>query len=215
MIKNVLVLLFAFFFYGCLHAQTVPNPEAIKLNDKAMQINMNFSSGTRAKDLHHAIRLLDQAILIDSNFFIPRWNKLSFQTELKQLDSAVITGKRILKKWPKNTLVITFVGEYCDQKGDSVAAAKYYRNALSVINHDLDSLAVSSRHYNNRLLEKAKLLILLNQPERAQAILQDMYKTETDPYQKEVFKDFMGMTRLDILNGKTTISKGVTKEINW
>src|SRR4051794_18718285 len=82
---------------GCAQTDTesktkhIVNPKARQLNDSAMTLTRSLKD----EDYQKAIMLFDQAIEIDSNYTLAYWNKLSFQTQLKQYDKAIQTAKQL------------------------------------------------------------------------------------------------------------------------
>ena len=57
--------------------------------------------------------------------------------------------------------------------------------------------------------------MLLNQPEKANNILKDLFDQATGEFDKQNLKNLMGMNRHDVLYGKTTTTNNATTIINW
>ena len=218
--KRLTILLFAICYLSCKssHAQQKPSAEAIALNNMAFALGNDSLRSNPSDSVHllqEAINILNKSLKIDSNYYIAYRNKMNFQAELKQQDSAFFTAKQIIKKWPKQTQITILAGEYCEFKGDTTSAVGYYKKALSVINHVLDSIGVNSKRYGSRQIEKAKVLMLLDQPEKAHNILKDLFDHATSEFDKQNLKDLMGMNRHDVLYGKTATINNTTTIINW
>jgi len=209
----ILILLLLISSFGCSHSQTNEfpnfiNPKAIKLNDSALKLYYNspLDKISREKTLKNAIRLLDQAITIDSNYYSLYKSKLAFQDELNLRDSAFFTAKLIVKKYPGDELTKIMLGRYYEFKGDSTAAFTCYKNSLSEINYTLSKIGAkpdtAGTYYNKykfEELKKAEVLILLNQPEEAHNILKDNLKTETNEDIKLHLNRLLSMNRHDCL----------------
>ncbi|MDR3693374.1 hypothetical protein [Mucilaginibacter sp.] len=141
--------------------------------------------------------------------------KADFQTKLGHPDSALITAKLIIKKWPKEISNTISIGEYYEIKGDTISAAGYYKKALFVVNHILDSIGVNNRRYGSRQIEKAKALILLNRPEKAHAILKNLFDKTSSEESKKSIEELMEMSKHDILYGKKKTTSNGTTMTNW
>jgi tetratricopeptide (TPR) repeat protein len=214
--KRLSILLAAIFLLSCKpsHSQGKPDPEAVKLNNIAFHIGFDsvFTSTRDSTDnlLKKAIGILNKAIKIDSNYQFAYWNKFQFQTQLKQMDSALATGNQLIKHWPDNATFRFIIGERYEIKGDAVTSNSYYRVALSILNKQLSAISVTDKHYKSLIFEKATVLILLNQIGEAHRILKDVYDNETDESYKENLKTLMTFNRHELIYGKEATSTTIT-----
>ena len=221
--------LFMLFSIKYAYSQGHINPEAKKLNDSAYRIWRDFpfpaqkvsqkndgkpielsfdsfkhpsfkidSEGTYKK----LMSLLDQALKIDSNYWVAYWSKFSYQSQWKKYTESVVTGEKLLSFFPNEPMIKLALGEQYDGLKDTVAAKKYYNDALAIFNKELDTMNFNNRNRRSTELDKAEVLILLNQNKNAQTFLKELYDKETDDLNKRTIKATMKRTREEILTSK-------------
>ncbi len=135
----------------------------------------------------------------DSHFYM---KKFYSQVHLKQNDSAIITGKQIIKLKPKNALITYEIGELYEKTGDTVTSVEYYKHALVILNAVLDTMNVKSVDYHFLRLNKAVVLILLGQQKAGDDILRDSYNNEVIYSNKQYDLSLLHMTRKELIYGK-------------
>lgn len=97
------------------------------------------------------------------------------------------------------------VGETFEKMGDTITAAEYYRSSLSILDNILDTMKVSDKkNYKSTMVNKAIVLILLNQPKKGYGILKDLYNKETSENYKQMLQTFINFTRHDVIYGNDT-----------
>jgi tetratricopeptide (TPR) repeat protein len=205
--KKLSILVFVMYCLSCKpsHSQKKINPEARKLNDSAVGSRFSVKYNNPNQALEHSINLLNQAIKLDSNYFTAYWNKFVFKGDLKQYNKAILTGKQMMGLRPQNASIKFIVGETYEKMGDTITSAEYYRSSLSMLNNILDTIKVSdNKNYKSTMVNKAIVLILLNQPEKGYSILKDLYNKENSENYKSTLQTFMNFTRRDFIYGKTT-----------
>lgn len=84
--KNFQYFIFIFIYFSltaCGHKSDrhTPNPDAARLNDSAIRLTNYIGNRDSAEK---AMKLLDKATEIDSNYFLGYYNKLFFLDQLKQ-----------------------------------------------------------------------------------------------------------------------------------
>jgi tetratricopeptide (TPR) repeat protein len=200
---SLLVVVIIFLTAGCSHSKKI-NPEALKLNNEAVQLFMDSVGMDSGRPLKKAINLLNQAIKIDSNYLIAYRNKFDYQIALKQLDSAIATGKQLIRLAPQDGTIRLRVGMAIERAGDTVRSVKYYKDALALLNKRLDTMNVRNKNYEFTQESKGAALILLNQPEKGHKILQDLYNS-SEPKERERLQMAMNMNRHEIIYGKTIV----------
>ncbi|HTK21820.1 MAG TPA: hypothetical protein VL442_20025 [Mucilaginibacter sp.] len=227
LVIQILSLILFSFKYAC--SQSHVNTEAKKLNDSAYRVwrdfpfpaqkDHRFKNGKlievsldTTKDKYFTtdsaatykrlMSLLDQALKIDSDYIVAYGNKFSYQSQWKKHTDAVVTGKKLLKLLSNQPVLKLAVAEECDDIGDTITAKKYYNEVLIVFNKLLDTMKVNNRQRPFIELDKAEVLILLNQNEAAQSFLKELYDKETDDFNKRSIKATMKRTREDILSGE-------------
>lgn len=205
--KTALTILFIAFLFACgkSHAQKKINPEARKLNDSAVGSRFSLKYNNPNQALEHSINLLNQAIKLDSNYFTAYWNKFAFQGDLKQYNKAILTGKQMIGLRPQNASLKFIVGETYEKMGDTITSAEYYRSSLSMLNNILDTIKVSdNKNYKSTVVNKAIVLILLNQPEKGHNILRELYAKEANESYKQMLQMFISFTKHDVMYGQGT-----------
>lgn len=181
------------------HSQQKINPEAVKLNNQALDLVMHSGGQENDKIFEKAIALLNQAIKMDSNYSNAYLNKFTDQNELKKYSDAIVTGKQLIALRPNNVNIKLMVGEDFEKLGDTTASVKYYDDALSGYNKILDTMSVNNKAYSSFLSSKAINLILLNRQKEGFEILNTMAAKETDHYLKQMYVQYLTMSRNDWL----------------
>ena len=113
-----------------------------------------------------------------------------------------MTGEKLLSFFPNEPMIKLALGEQYDGLKDTVAAKKYYNEALAIFNKELDTMSFNNGNRRPTELDKAEVLILLNQNENAQTFLKELYDKETDDLNKRTIKATMKRTREEILTSK-------------
>ena len=145
------------------------NSQARQLNDSALSIVRN------TQDFAKAITLLDQATKIDSNYYLAFWNKISFQSELKQFDNALVTAKNLNRIKPESPDYFFIDGLIYDKIHDTISSQKYFIKAEVCYDKILDTMNKASKEYDNFLMNKAVNLILIGQQQKGNNILEQLY----------------------------------------
>lgn len=191
---------------SCKHKHTY-NSEAMKLNDSAIMLQQN-TAGVQlkariGKDSFAKIQLalLNRATKIDSNYFIGYWNKFGIQYASKQYTNALVTGKEMLRLRPKDAVLKYLVGKVYNNTGDTIRAELYYNDYLHYCDRILDTLTRSNRQFKSIELQKAIVLILLNQPQKGHEILEKLYKEPGDE-NKDSYLLYTRLTKADLLDPK-------------
>ncbi|HEU5166634.1 MAG TPA: hypothetical protein VFU29_13885 [Chitinophagaceae bacterium] len=195
---SILILLLTLAACGQKSNETkkhIVNAKAKQLNDSAMTLIRYMKDDSSQK----AILLLDEAIKIDSNYFIAYWNKLSLQSQLKQYDKAIATGKEILKlnKSPYyNFLIATFYYRL----GDTTSANNYFKKTLTMCDTVLDTMSTKNKAtYEVVVMNKGVSLIFLGHEEEGNKILKQFYDNQTDTAYRVWTGAFMNKTKEEIL----------------
>src|SRR5438874_10351933 len=132
--------LFVFLLINCLACgqqkaqKPKVNPQAKRLNDSAIQTMINTS------DYEKGIALLDQAIAIDSNYYVAYNNKLSFQLMMKKYEEALPTLKNLNRLRPADPQFYFTTGILYEQLGDTIISQKYFTDAGIYYDKILDTM---------------------------------------------------------------------------
>lgn len=171
----------------------IPNLRARQLHDSAMTLAMKFGNKEQI------IALLDQATETDSNFYLAYWNKLVFQMELNQFGKALNTAKNLIRIQPETPDSYVTMGILYEKNGDSLSAQKHFNEALSRYDKILDTISTSNTKYETFLMNKAVNLIFIGQEEKGNKILQELYDKQKDDLHKEIYRQFLGKSKKEIL----------------
>jgi tetratricopeptide (TPR) repeat protein len=174
-------------FYSCAqnNGRHKADPEAIKLNNRAIQ--MVDRSIHNPDSCQKAIQLLDSATAIDSLYYLAYWDKLIFQYQLKQFGKAILTVTHLIGIKPGAPDLYVTCGVLYDRTGDTLSAANYYQKALTLYNQILDTLNTTNQNYDMLFANKATTLVLSGQKEKGNELLKQLYDRQTD-------EDFKKMT---------------------
>src|ERR1700722_15276543 len=147
--KRLFTLLFLPALFSCKPAPSKVkiNPEAIKLNNRAITLVYQAGGGESNQILDSAIMLLNKAIQIDSNYARTYYNKFTYQNELKQYDKAILTGKRIIVLRPLEPNIKLMLGEDYEKLGDTPRSTSSYQAALDCCNKILDTMKPNNKTY--------------------------------------------------------------------
>ena len=146
-----------------------------------------------------AILLFDEAIKIDSNYFTAYWNKLSLQSQLKQYDKAVETGKQILKI-NRAPYYYFLIATFYYRLGDTTSATDYFKKTLTLCDTVLDTMSTKNKAtYEVVIMNKGVSLIFLGRQEEGNKVLKQFYDSQTDSTYKMWTGAFMNKTKEEIL----------------
>jgi tetratricopeptide (TPR) repeat protein len=127
--------------------------------------------------------------------------KFNSQAYLKQNDSAIVTGKQIIRMRPNNAYYTYQIGMLYEKNGDSVAATGYYKHALSIFNSELDTMDTHSWRYNIAKIEKAVVLLLLGQKDAGDSVINELLSVETIDSNKQYLLLIMRLSRKELIYG--------------
>jgi len=149
-----------------------------ELNDSVIRMTANY---TRPAAYPAALRLMNEAIRIDSNDFLSYRNKLFFQESLKQFDSAILTLDRLIRMRPDSADLYFQAGFYHELYGDSVRAKPYFLHALPLYKSMmLDMAPRSSEGRSNTYASFGETLIMLGHEKEVRAFIKQQCKTRLD-----------------------------------
>jgi tetratricopeptide (TPR) repeat protein len=206
--KILSILFFFIIFIACSQNQQakkyIPNPKAKQLADSAAMVLMYTN------DKEKAIALLDQAIQIDSNYYLAYANKLGFQASLNRFNDALVTAKNLIRIKPQSPDAHTAVGMIYWKTGDSVSAINHFTKASTLFDKILDTMSKSNKYYESALMNKAFNFILLGQQEKGNEILRELYNKQTDEDQKKMYEQFLNKSRKEIIDDLFTHENSVS-----
>lgn len=172
------------------------NSQAKKLNDSAVHL-MIYS-----KDYLRSLELLNEAIKIDSNYFIAYNNKFAVLGLLKPTNSELIleTLKKLNTLKPNAPQFYLYIGLIYLKKGDSLNTKKYLTDAISHTDQILDTMHQSNIAYKLMLENKAFCMIISGDEEKGRNIIQQLYNQETNSSYKKKVGSFLTKSRQEIID---------------
>jgi len=163
--------------YAC-HPAAQQKLSADELNDSVIRMTANY---TRPATYPEALRLMNEAIRIDSNNFLSHRNKLFFQESLKQFDSAIITLDKLIRLRPDSADLYFQAGFYHELYGDSLKAKPYFLHALPLYKAMmLDAAPKTNEGRSNTYALFGETLIMLGHEKEVRAFLKQQCKTRLD-----------------------------------
>jgi tetratricopeptide (TPR) repeat protein len=192
---TLVLLLFGLFSCGQIGSKHTIDPYAKKLNDSAVRLTFRMHDS----DYQNAILLLDQATTVDNNYFLAYWNKLSFQSRLKQYDKAIVTTKNLIRIRPMAPDLHVTCGILYERIGDTISAPLDFQKALSLYNDVLDTMNVSNRDYDMLFMNRAVDLIMLGKQIEGNVLLKQLYNRQTDDAFKDLTLSLMNKNKKELL----------------
>lgn len=170
------------------------DPNARRLNDSAMQVAMY------TQDYDKAIALLEQAILIDSNYLTAYANKLSFQMQLKRFDQALQTAFKLKSQRPQSPEYYVTIGMLYHFKSDTGSSIKFLKEADALYSNIFDTMKVANPHYDMLLMGKGINLVFIGQQIEGNRVLKLLYDKSKDEIFKEMLSSYMNKSKQAILD---------------
>lgn len=186
--KYILTFLVLFFLLSCRHGNKKSNaqvdPKAIALNDSAVK----FSVDTDAEKLQQAVKLLNQALKIQPDYYLAQINKFGFQVRLGLKDSAFQTLKKIEQLKPEDPEIRVAAGLLIEKYGDSLTARMKFQKAEDLYKSKLDTMNKKSPRYEMVLANRAVNLKFLGKEKEAKEMLKSI-ETHPENIQMKEFID--------------------------
>ncbi len=164
------------------------NPKAVKLNNKGGEF---YQQG----DYDSAIAYYNQAIELDSNYYLPHFNKVTIFLARKEYKNALKESELVNNKKPDLAEGWTFTGMIYDFLGDSLNAKSYYKHSIEIY----DKRIINSN--NKQSIEANKLnrafsLILLGKENEGKAEFKSLKSENPDP---KMIDEFLKMNKKEYI----------------
>ncbi len=156
-ILTIPILILVAILHSCKGQYRIPeyNPKAIDYNNKAVQL-------MQLMEYDSALILLNKAIGIDKNYYVPYSNMTEIYLSRKQFDKALQACDKVVEIKPDLAEGWTFAGILYDRKGDSSTAKKYYKKSIDIFDNRINNPDKKKDLFANRL-NHAFAMILLGQ----------------------------------------------------
>ena len=153
-VKNLILLITSIFILASCKNNKIENqeynPDAVELNDKGVTLSLNFKNDS-------ALILFDQAIAIDSTYYLPHSNKIGIYLLKKDYEQTISECEKVIKLKPNLAEVWFFAGLLYEHKGNHEKALRYYNISIQIFTErindpsKLDDIGVNKL---NRALSK-------------------------------------------------------------
>ena len=169
--SKLLTIFLLFILSSCIQksAENKTNPAAIELNNKAMLLVPYLENSDSSRK---ALSLLEKATTIDSNYFMRYFNKLTFLSQLKQLNKAIATINKLIDLKPGANDLYMYGGFFYERTGDTVSSNSYFQKSLEICNQVLDTMSNNNTDYTMLVINKATNLIMLGEERKANESLE-------------------------------------------
>jgi tetratricopeptide (TPR) repeat protein len=112
-------------YCNCQEKKTSYDPQAIRLNNKAVEF-------IKAQSFDSALIYLDKAIEIDTTYYAAYGNKCSVYCSLKDYKNALLATQKEIEVKPDLAEARTFGGMLYDRLGDTLMALVYYKKSVEL-----------------------------------------------------------------------------------
>ena len=163
------------------------------------------------KDFEKGLFYINKAIELDSNQTRLYETKLRFQMSSKRFDSALQTGYKLISLTKNKALYTSIVGLLLENKGDSIAAFKKYRNADTMYRVWLDTLKTTETLYEFVLINRAMNLLFMREDSMARKICVEYYEQYKKIKQPDWLNRIINLDRDYYLN----LILGIRKESQY
>ncbi len=186
--------------YG-LRGQPPPYLERIK--DSAMNwgydMDRRFTEDERKHFASGSIEIIDKAIKADSTYLDGYQLKFGWETELRQYDNMIVTGKKVLKLTPDSDVyrpeTTCQIGEAYELTGKADSAKAYYQKALMLYDQQL-SKEDNDNIIHDEMYHKAIVLILLNREQEGRTILKELCEnTMINKFERQLYQEYFETPR--------------------
>lgn len=170
----------------------VPNPKAVELNNEATKLMFELSLFDTTKHIRtykHVLKILDEALLIDSKNSIIYDNKNKVLIKLGRFDEALISLKEAtitIENFAEGYMGIGFLYEYMN---DESSANSNYKKAIDTYKVRNLGANLEKRIHNNCEIAFAKLF--LNKPELAIQQIENLKSDYPNNEQVMVYYDLI------------------------
>lgn len=198
-----LKFIFILFFLGFYSCSPSPTPKyplppiTLKLHSMAMDLVPYINNNDSCLK---AIKLLDSATSLDSNYFLAYYNKVMFLNTLNEYGKAIVAIKNSIRIKPEANDLYMLGGLLYEKVSDSLLAAQYFRESLNICNKILDTMSKGNSDYLMLMSNKVINLIMLGNHSEANKLLKKIYENETDESEKNNILETMSATKAELIN---------------
>ncbi|HEY9003351.1 MAG TPA: hypothetical protein VIM89_18490 [Mucilaginibacter sp.] len=197
--RLILAILFSGFYlltsnYVCAQS-SINYDRAKKLSDSALMLEATQPSLDAESLYEKKIELINQAIKIDSNYFLAYSDRFMVEFEHKKYNEAILTGKQMIRIEPTNPDLEIDVGGVCENNNDTSSAIQHYKQGLAKYNRILDTISVKNKKRSEYEAGRAIAFILLGDEQKGRTLLKELYDKATDDAEKWALRNFISAPR--------------------
>lgn len=172
--KNIIIFILLSVVLTCNAQNTTYNPKAIELNNQAVDI-VTKSFGDEVQ-LKKALGILDNAIKLDTSYYVAYQSKATVLCKLKKYDSTIKTLEKVIRLHKNTAEVFSTQGFILEKIGKKKEATAKYQAAFT----EYERLIKESPNKVEYQVNKAFLLVFLVNKEAAQKRIEDILKKYPD-----------------------------------
>lgn len=120
------------------------NPEAVELNNRAIELSLSSKKDS-------ALILYDQAIALDSTYYLPHSNKIGIYVSKKEYEKAISEIEMVLKLKPDLAEGWFFAGLLYEHQRNDEKAFAYYTKSIQVFTERINDPSKSAEIVANKL----------------------------------------------------------------
>jgi len=161
--KHLIFPILLFTIISCNNAQDGFNSKSIELNNLAAE-------KMKLEDYKNALVLFDEAILLDSTYYVAYNNKVNCLTAMKDFNEAIRINRLSLKIKPDLAEGHFFLGMLLDHNGDSILAPISYNESIKLFENRI----LKGKSVETNKLNLATSYLLIGQTEKADSIFNQL-----------------------------------------
>ncbi|GAB3661725.1 hypothetical protein GCM10028791_36460 [Echinicola sediminis] len=164
------------------------HPRAIELNNKALKLSMDLK-------VDSALILYDQAIAIDSTYFLPHSNKMGIYLKKKAYEKALYEGEMVINKKPDSGEGWFLSGLLNEHLGNKEKAREYYEKSIDIFTDRINN-AEKEKEINDSKLNRALSKIFIGD----QSYIEDFKELGKIEAYAELVQEFEGKSKEELMN---------------
>jgi tetratricopeptide (TPR) repeat protein len=168
----------------------------VELNNSAMAM-VQYLKNTDSSQ--KAIRLLDSATTLDTNYYLGYFNKLMFLNSLRQHKKAILTTQNLIRLRPDAHDLYIIGGIFCEKINDTISSKNYFQKSLAICNTVLDIMNLKNSNYEMIMINKAVNLIMLNRNSEANILLKKLTGNQSDGEMKKITLSMMNLSKSQLI----------------
>jgi tetratricopeptide (TPR) repeat protein len=194
---SLIIIAFSLLACGKKTDRQKTNPVAVRLNDRAVGLYPYIDNIDSA---NKAIKLLDSATIIDSNYFQGYYNKLGFLNQHREYEKAIKTINILIRLRPYANDIYLSGGVIYEVLGDSLSSRVYFQKSLAICDRALDTMSTANRDYIGLAINESVNLIMLGQQTKGNLLLKQVYENQSDSSLKQLMHPFLNRSRQEIID---------------